>query len=69
MWRILMIAGTGFFGLGAVAGLVLVGVSVFEGDGKTAAGVLAGAAVLAWVAYACRQDWRRENQRRNARSE
>ena len=69
MWRAFLILCTFVFGLGALSGLVIAGFGVVEGDFKTAAMMTGFAAFLSWGTYACRQDWRRGNQRREFEAE
>jgi hypothetical protein len=64
MWRAFMILCTVVFGLGAIAGAVLIVVSLVERDAKGAATAALGTPVLGLIAFACRRDWQRENQRR-----
>lgn len=59
-----MIVGTFLFGLAALSALLLAGFSLVDREFSTAAIMPLFAAGLAWGAWACRLDWRRENQKR-----
>jgi hypothetical protein len=62
MQRIGMILGTFGFGLGALAGFVLIGIELVEQDLKTAVVVVLGTAILSYGCYVCCRGWQRENQ-------
>ena len=64
MWRVLVALGTILFSLGTLAGLLLVGMELHDGNPSAAGSVATGTIVLAIGAWCFRRDWQRANQAR-----
>jgi hypothetical protein len=68
MSRFIAVVGTILFSFGALAGAALIVFLLIDREVKQAAGVAVGTVLFAWIAWACRQDWRREQQAREFRA-
>jgi hypothetical protein len=68
MWRAFVGLAAVVCSVGAVAGGIVIAFLIVDGDLRGAGGVMAGTALLAWAAFAFRQDWRRAQQLRAARA-
>ena len=69
MSRVFAIFGTVFFSIGALAGLLVIVMSAFDGEWKDAGRMIFGTPALAMAAFAFRRSWQRANQEREFRRE